>query len=300
MSGPISLKRFKRRSSSLLSCGMTGLESPQLQKLQRDSYSESLTSGSVKTQSTPQTQSKEVQFAFESPISLNCPMFESIFTANNAQYMFHQNRYKLVNALYMSECQFAENMAVIVRVYMCSSGSLGLTAEELYCLFHNVSEILDVSLSLIALLEYNAPYAVLKGEPAENTDDTTVKVGMALCQFFASATYHVYEEYVRNSLSQLYFYKRLTGQRNKNFQNWLRKCAERSQNIADTQDLASLLFQPVARMTEYPRFIRGLIDSTPPSHPDYSFLEVALRRSEAYVELINIQINSAGIESPHR
>lgn len=200
-----------------------------------------------------------------------------------------RRRQNALRELYETECQFAQDMAVVVRLYLCSSADVGLSPDLTAALFSNITEILDVSLSFVAILEANVPEQICSGSSLGAEDihsDIDVQVGHAMCLFLTAPMYHAFEVYAHSNQEQMTicFALRKMG---KSVQKWLSECGREAQGLTTAWSLDALLIKPVQRLGKYPLFLDTLMESTDPTHPDYPDIVTAHRRARHYIECIN-------------
>nr|XP_023015070.1 intersectin-1 isoform X3 [Leptinotarsa decemlineata] len=69
------------------------------------------------------------------------------------------------------------------------------------------------------------------------------------------------------------------------FREMVKKCQN---NVATKgMPLSSFLIKPMQRITKYPLLITKILENTSPSHPDFQYLEEALRQAEKFLNCIN-------------
>lgn len=120
----------------------------------------------------------------------------------------------IIRELYYTEWQFAQDMAVVVRIYLCASASLNLSATQINRLFSNVTHILDISLGILEILKRYIPKRMLEGYGAIASEDVIaddeLRIGHALCLAFNGEFYREYETYICGSGAQLDLFSQLT------------------------------------------------------------------------------------------
>jgi len=122
---------------------------------------------------------------------------------------------------------------------------------------------------------------------ADMTDaekDELTKVGHAF-EVSMSDMEKVYTEYIRTRHPANKRLQILQG--SAAVTEWLKECSENSSDITNAWSLDALLVKPIQRITKYPLLLTQLVETTPPTHPDYEFIRKAL----VEVTEVNIRIN---------
>lgn len=222
-----------------------------------------------------------------------------------------RRKHNCVRELYSTECQFAQDMAVIVRIYMCGSAEVDLSVRQIGVLFSNVAQVLDVSLSTVAILESKIPEQILKGDgsisPSDLIADEDLCVGQAMCLTLTGQLYEVYEYYIHGSQNQMklcYEIMKIVNQYSNSESTewktgpnldinkaklyaWLSRCGERVSKLTTAWSLESLLIKPIQRLGKYPLFLKSMLECTDSEHRDYADLQRAYNRSKHYMECVN-------------
>lgn len=211
-------------------------------------------------------------------------------------------RHNCIRELYETEKQFGQDMSIVVKMYMCSGADVALAPDVVDTLFSNITEVLDVSLSLAAMLEKEVGFQILHGPNDLLSDiiaDANVHIGRAMSNFFTSALYEVYERYMHRNPLQMDTCFRLSGTKTHvpppEEARWLAQCTQRASKFTTAWSLDALLIKPVQRLAKYPLFLQTLFNATDPEHSDFPDIETALRRSKLYIECINARF---GCNSP--
>lgn len=211
-------------------------------------------------------------------------------------------RHNCIRELYGTERQFCQDMSIVVKMYMCSGADVALAPNVVETLFSNVTEILDVSLSLVAMIEKEVGHYILQGPNDIFSDmaaDAEVHIGRAMANFFTSDLYEVYERYTHENPAQMDTCFKLSGTKTHapppQEAKWLAQCTRKAANFTTAWSLDALLIKPVQRLGKYPLFLQNLLEATDPAHSDYHDIETALRRSKLYIECINARF---GCNSP--
>lgn len=124
-----------------------------------------------------------------------------------------RRKHNCIREMYNTEWQFAQDMAVVVRIYICASASVGFSIREIDTLFLNISEVMDISLCTVAILENNIPPQILHGEGGLTAQDVLadrdIKIGKAMCIALTGQLYEIYEYYIHRNQEQMQLYQDL-------------------------------------------------------------------------------------------
>lgn len=127
-----------------------------------------------------------------------------------------RRKHNCIREMYNTEWQFAQDMAVVVRIYICASASVGFSIREIDTLFSNISEVMDISLCTVAILEANIPSQILHGEGGLTAQDVLadrdIRIGNAMCIALTGQLYEIYEYYIHRNQEQMQLYQDLMRQ----------------------------------------------------------------------------------------
>lgn len=234
----------------------------------------------------------------------------------------------IIRELYYTEWQYAQDMAVVVRIYMCASASANLASRQVEVLFSNITHIMDISLGVLATLGDHIPKRILEGSGRISSEDIIandeLRIGHALCLAFTGEFYEEYERYICHNKAQLDLLSELTGGHSGNaaksrsragskrspktlcmlcshllhphavdhdrINAWLQQSATRARKFTTAFSLDCLLLKPVQRIGKYPLFLKTIIAYTEPEHSDLSSLRIALTRCTQFLDKINAQL----------
>ena len=205
---------------------------------------------------------------------------------------FHHKCHCL-HELYETEVNFVKDMACIIYFYRNSvSDQLEFSQRTLAVLFGNVAQVHDMSRLLLELLKRDVDPEILRGE-LPSTSPNGIFVGRALLEFFNSDMYEIYEEYIRNNRNQMLLYFKLSMESGTLVQQWLKESTANAQCYTTAWALDALLIKPVQRLGKYLLFMKTLIKTTSPQHPDHENLVRAYNRIRCFVECIDRRIDMA-------
>lgn len=305
--GELSPSKFHKRGSSLASQFhlSNGPESP-------DS-----TESSTISRSTDHKRSSDYVSVFSVPSLSHSMGLSDLHSYKESERL--RRKHNCVRELYSTECQFAQDMAVIVRIYMCGSAEVDLSMRQISVLFSNVAQVLDVSLGAVAILDSNIPEKILNGDGTissfDMVADEDLNVGRAMCLILTGQLYEVYEFYIHRSQKQMQLYYEMMNILNQTLSPnsatsregtklnisvqklsaWLSRCRERVSNFNTAWSLESLLIKPIQRLGKYPLFLKSILECTDPEHRDFADLERAYTRSKHYLECVNTRFESVGL-----
>lgn len=232
-----------------------------------------------------------------------------------------RHRQNISREIFFTGRQFAQDMAVIVRIYMCGSANIGLSMRQIDTLFSNVTHVMDISLSIVAILQSQIPAQILQNGSGEigSLDvaaDKELFIGKAMCLALTGQFYEVYETYIHNNRDQMSLCYDLTKQFSKqtpgkspkqsskevqkqlshidqkNLTAWLQRSNQRAEKFTTAWSLDSLLIKPIQRLGKYPLFLKTLLDDTDPEHEDYEYIQRATKRSIQYMDCINTRLEA--------
>jgi hypothetical protein len=214
-------------------------------------------------------------------------------------------RRHIIKELVDTEFSFNQDMKVIEDIYKGTASAVeALTTDDRRILFGNSAQIVEFSEAFLDTLKQAAgsvyvmprtnKWRIKRGsitmEPSEKAESATSAmppdatdeerdrktfIGEVFGQYL-SRMEKVYGDYLRNH--------DLANQRLARLQDvpqvalWLNECHTYASDITSAWDLDSLLVKPVQRILKYPLLLKTLLEATPPEHPDYSALEVAVKQ----------------------
>ncbi|KAG5876056.1 hypothetical protein JTB14_016798 [Gonioctena quinquepunctata] len=112
-------------------------------------------------------------------------------------------------------------------------------------------------------------------------------VGDIICSHLPSMT--AYITFCGKQLDSAALLQKLT-ENSTAFRELVKKCQN---NVATKgMPLSSFLIKPMQRITRYPLLISKILESTPPNHPDFKYLEEALSLAEKFLSTINENVRS--------
>lgn len=178
------------------------------------------------------------------PLPGRCDSFVGHYDPQWRQYLKNViNKQNVIREMYFTEWQFAQDMAVVVRIYMCSSASANLTEKQMEVLFSNVTHIMDISLGIFHTLTGLIPQRFLEGSGKITSEDVIandeLKIGHAMCLSFNGEFYNQYEHYISHNKEQMDMYYALTNAKNKNKQKQKLMASSASKHASKSSEESS-------------------------------------------------------------
>ncbi|KAJ4505956.1 hypothetical protein HRR83_008471 [Exophiala dermatitidis] len=218
-------------------------------------------------------------------------------------------RRHILKELVDTEYTYERDMRVLCDIYK-QTAVAAISDEDTKIIFGNVEHVQQFSKDFLGLLKQvvkpayvmersdrrkdanristvQSSSASISSVMADMTDaekDELTRVGQAF-EASMSDMEKVYTEYIRTRHAAN---KRLEAlQSSSAVREWLKECSENSTDITNAWSLDALLVKPIQRITKYPLLLNQLLESTPDTHPDASFL----RRAAVEITEVNVRIN---------
>lgn len=221
-------------------------------------------------------------------------------------------RKHIIKELVDTEHSFGQDMKVVDDIYRGTSGVV-IMAEDVKTLFGNSDQIVVFSTNFLDALKqaakgvYTLPKSkrwrsnrtsnatsysgnsddqssISGGELTDDEKDRKTFVGEAFGHHMASME-KVYAEYLRNQGAANQKLQAL--QKNQKVQVWLNQCLAYAHDLTKAWNLDALLVKPLQRILKYPLFLQDLLDVTPENHPDFTYLDAAVREMKGISMRIN-------------
>lgn len=195
--------------------------------------------------------------------------------------------------IYTTECQYARDMACVVQIYLARSSASGLSIKQLTVLFASINDILNISLSFVAVLENMVPMPILAGwkHTSKAPSLTCVTfIGDAMLKILEPETYGVYEHYIQNHPRQMRICRGLSSDPRTRVGRWLYESEQRARDHTSAASLEALLSEPVHRLGGYLLHMRAILAMIPNDHADFQSVLKAHNRVTHYIECINKRV----------
>ncbi|KAJ8949979.1 hypothetical protein NQ318_002388 [Aromia moschata] len=181
-----------------------------------------------------------------------------------------KKRKECINEFIQTEKAYVYDMSVVHEVFETPlRNSKLISSKEIDDIFVNWQDILQCNKNFMADL-LNA---------YDSGSDT---VGNIICQHLPRMT--AYITFCGKQLDSATLLQKLT-ENSTAFREFVKKCQN---NVATKgMPLSSFLIKPMQRITRYPLLITKIMENTPTDHPDFKYLEEALRMAEKFLSCVN-------------
>uniref|UniRef100_A0A8C5KKP1 Rho guanine nucleotide exchange factor 38 n=1 Tax=Jaculus jaculus TaxID=51337 RepID=A0A8C5KKP1_JACJA len=183
-------------------------------------------------------------------------------------------RAKVIQELIQTERDYLNDLELCVREVVQPLRNKQIDRLDMESLFSNIESVHQISAKLLSLLEE----ATTDVEPAMQViGEVFLQIKEPLEEIYKTYCYHHDEAH---SVLESY-------EKEEELKQHLSHCIQSLKGKPNLLDMGSLMIKPIQRVMKYPLLLCELLNSTPPSHPDYRALENAF----AAVKDINVNIN---------